>query len=611
MVQQKEQGVSAAEFLFPSDLERTEKKINRILLVGSCLTALYFEQFKIRHPETAFDYIPYNFVSSLPPKPPSPVESYDLQYVQIPLRTLLSDRVIEGFHFNEPGFAETILEDAKNLLDVMLSAAMVYNESHGLLTFVSNFIVPQMSSASSLRGKGGSRDLVTIVHHLNDYLNERVETYKNAYVLDVDSVASAVGKRYVLDDVVYFYSHGGVTFQDWDDFGAIARNEPIPPLETVYPIKRDEFLDAAYRQIVTSYRTVNQVDQVKAVIFDLDNTLWRGQLAEHYRPDVQPWPRTDGWPLGVWEAIHYLRARGILVAICSKNDYETVKQRWDDVVNPKFVSLEDFASLKINWQPKAENIAAICKEFNIKPKSVVFVDDNPVERAAVASAFPDLRVMGGNPYLTRRILLWSAETQIAQLTAESERREDMIRGQIVREETRSAMSREEFLASLECRVAFKYITDTAQSEFARALELTNKTNQFNTSGKRWAFKEVADFLKEGGQLLAFTVQDKFTDYGLVGVLFLKKSEIVQYVMSCRVLGMEVEEFVVAEAVALVRKAHGNVRVTASVHELPDNTPCRDVYLRVGFREDWVSEGIHYYILDEGKNPKAASHIKAL
>ncbi|MFT8472912.1 HAD-IIIC family phosphatase [Acetobacter persici] len=611
MVQEVEQGMSAAEFLFPSDLERTEKKIDRVLLIGSCLTALYFEQFKARYPETAFDYIPYNFVSILPPQPPSPVEGYDLQYVQIPLRTLLSDRVIEGFRFNEPGFAETVFEDAKNLLDVMLSAAMVYNKSHGLLTFVSNFIVPQMSSASSLRGKGSQRDLVTLVHRLNDYLNERVETYKNAYVLDVDAVASAIGKRHILDDVIYFYSHGGVAFQDWDDFGAIARNEPIPPLETVYPVRREEFLDAIYRQIVTSYRTVHQVDQVKAVIFDLDNTLWRGQLAEHYRPDVQPWPRTDGWPLGIWEAIHYLRARGILVAICSKNDYETVRQRWEDVVNPGFVFLEDFASLKINWQPKAENIAAICKEFNIKPKSVVFVDDNPVERAAVASAFPDLRVMGGNPYLTRRILLWSAETQIAQLTAESERREDMIRSQIEREETRSAMSREEFLASLDCRVAIKYITDTAQPEFARALELTNKTNQFNTSGKRWAFKEVADFLKDGGQLLAFNVQDKFTEYGLVGVLYLKNSEIVQYVMSCRVLGMEVEEFVVAQAVAHVRKAHGNVRVTASVHELPDNTPCRDVYVRAGFREDWVSEGIHYYILDEGLNPKMGAHIKGV
>ncbi|MCX2561715.1 hypothetical protein OQ252_09945 [Acetobacter farinalis] len=185
----------------------------------------------------------------------------------------------------------------------------------------------------------------------------------------------------------------------------------------------------------------------------------------------------------------------------------------------------------------------------------------------------------------------------------------MIRSQIEREETRSAMSREDFLASLECRVAFKYITDTAQPEFARALELTNKTNQFNTSGKRWTFKEVADFLKEGGQLLAFTVQDKFTEYGLVGVLYLRNTEIVQYVMSCRVLGMEVEEFVVAEAVAHVRKTLGEVRVTASVHDLPDNTPCRDVYARAGFREDWVSEGIHYYILDEGQSSRQAPHIK--
>ncbi|MFT8468539.1 MAG: HAD-IIIC family phosphatase [Acetobacter syzygii] len=604
------QGLSDADFLFPPDLEVTPVKIEKVLLVGSCLTALYHEQLQARHPETKFDYIPYNFVSVLPDAPPSPTSDYDFQYLQIPLRSVLSDRVIWGFRFNEEGFTKTILQDAYSVIDAMLSSAMIYNERHGLLTFVSNFIVPQMSTASSMYERGSNNDLTTIVQRLNDYLNEKVASYKNAYLLNIDAVASTIGKRYILDDLVYFYSHGAVTYQDWDDFGSIARNEPIPPLETVYPVKKDAFLDAIFRQMVTAYRTTKQVDQVKAVVFDLDNTLWRGQIAEHYRPEAQPWPRTDGWPLGLWEAIHYLRARGILVAICSKNDYDYVKTRWDDVIEPKLISLDDFSSVKINWTPKAQNISEICKEFNIKPKSVVFVDDNPVERAAVASALPDVRVIGGNPYLTRRILLWSAETQIARMTEESGKREEMIRGQIEREETRSTMDRSEFLASLNCEVSFINITSTDQPEFGRTLELTNKTNQFNTNGQRWSFENIADFLKAGGKILAFKVKDKFTEYGLVGVLYLKGTEITQYVMSCRVLGMEVEEFVVAEAVKLLRSARsGETDITATIKETPDNTPCREVYLRAGFRETAKQEGVRQFILDGDEVPMLPLHIK--
>ncbi|OAG75567.1 HAD-superfamily phosphatase subfamily IIIC/FkbH domain protein [Acetobacter malorum] len=167
------QGLSDADFLFPSDLEVTPVKVGNVLLVGSCLTALYHEQLQARHPETKFDYIPYNFVSVLPEAPPSPASEYDFQYLQIPLRSVLSDRVIWGFRFNEEGFTKTILQDAYSIIDAMLSSAMIYNEQHGLLTFVSNFIVPQMSTASSMYERGSNNDLTTIVQRLNDYLNEK------------------------------------------------------------------------------------------------------------------------------------------------------------------------------------------------------------------------------------------------------------------------------------------------------------------------------------------------------------------------------------------------------------------------------------------------------
>jgi FkbH-like protein len=277
-----------------------------------------------------------------------------------------------------------------------------------------------------------------------------------------------------------------------------------------------------------------------------------------------------------------LRARGILVSICSKNDFATVERDWDNVVQPAFIKLSDFVVPKINWRTKAENILEICRELSIKPKSVVFVDDNPVERAAVQAAIPDIRVIGANPYLTRRILLWAPETQVARLTDESSRREEMMRSQIVREQERTQLSRPEFLQSLNCRVEFLHVYGSEQPEFSRVVELVNKTNQFNTTGARWTLAEISGFIGGGGDVIAFRVVDRFTDYGLVGVLFCQGHEILQFVMSCRVLGMDVELAAVNYAVTIMRAKHGGGAVAARLVETKDNSPCRDVFARAGF-----------------------------
>src|ERR1019366_4237781 len=157
----------------------------------------------------------------------------------------------------------------------------------------------------------------------------------------------------------------------------------------------------------------------------LDDTLWRGQIAEHYETGVN-WPVIHGWPTGIWEAVQHLLSRGILTAICSKNDESLVRERWDRAVQFGWLTLEDFTFVKINWLPKAENIEAIIRQANLTSKSVVFVDDNPVEREAVRSSIPGIRVIGSNPYATRRILLWSSETQVLTLSEESVRRDEMI-----------------------------------------------------------------------------------------------------------------------------------------------------------------------------------------
>jgi FkbH-like protein len=601
--------LSAAEFLFPKDLRVTPTGIKNVLLIGSCLTALYHVTFKREHPETKFDYIVFNYAAKFPQNPPSKAEDYDFIYLQLPIRSVVTDRVVTGGRLNHPNFLNEVYADGCNVIDAMLESGLTYNKSFGIPAFVSNFIVPQMDASLSVDGRRGEMDLAELIRRLNAYLSEAVARHKNVYLCDVDALASSVGKRFFLDDVFGFYTHGAVFEQDGLDLSPHARIEPVPHISTFYESKKQEFLDAVYEQAVSTYRSVRQLDQVKAVVFDLDNTLWRGQLAEDYRPGKGNRPPPAPWQNGLREAVHHLRARGILVAISSKNDFDMVKDHWADVVtDPNFLKMEDFASVKINWRPKAENISEICAEFNIKPKSVVFVDDNPVEREAVRSALPGIRVIGSNPYLTRRILLWSAETKPAVLTEESVKREESIRGQIVREEKRASLSREDFLKSLNCRMSFTFVTSADQPEFARVLELTNKTNQFNTTGKRWTSAEAAAFFESGGEILAFRVQDKFADYGLVGAIYATARTILQFVMSCRVMGMEIEQAGLASMVNRIRLG-GASDIGAVLLETADNSPCRQVFGDAGFKVREQNDKQTIFVLPGGETLSPPIHIE--
>lgn len=587
-----------SDFMFPKELAVSKTNFNRILFIGSCLTEHYLRYWKIHRPDIEYDFILYNNLGQFPEKPPRAFADYSLQYVQIPLRSILTDTVVDMARFSKGDFASEVFERACSLLEMMVDKALTYNRESGLLTLVSNFVVPQGRAAPSLGDQYTLKDLSHVVELLNRKLSEILQRFKNAYVADANAIAATIGKGGFLDDTIYFFAHGSTIFPDWPGHenrpGWTApepgRIEPVPSLAEILPVTNTDYFDAIFGQIESTYRTVNQIDQVKVVIFDLDNTLWRGQIGDHYVPGGA-WPYSDGWPLGIWEAIHHLRARGILVAICSKNDEALVRERWSNAVNPPFLAMEDFVATQINWSPKAENIAIILKQLNLTAKSAVFVDDNPVERAACAEAHPGLRVIGSNPFMTRRILLWSAETQVARLTDESVRREGMIKAQIERDNEAQGQGREAFLMGLGTEVELIAVENENQNEYSRVVELVNKTNQFNTNGKRWQNTELNAFIAAGGQIRAFKVKDRFADYGLVGVVLLTRHEIVQFVMSCRVLGMDVETAVLRQLVDSMRSEDSSMPITGTISETDSNLPCRDLYTRGGFLPEPGQSGV--------------------
>ncbi len=573
------------QYRAPTDLQHNPTRLRRVLLVGACILDAWKSPIEALPDGCACERVLFNNLTTLPPQPELPLSEYDLQIVSIPFRSVVPENSAMRLPYTNATAWEQLFDECCGRLGLLLEGAMRWNVEGGMLTFVSNFLLPQQNAMGRLMPRYDLRNPVHFTERLNQHLVELLGQYSNTHLLDADGIAATFGRKYIQDDSVCVSSHNSL-LNDWDHPLDQARIHKPEPLSRLYSLRTDEFIRAIWAELVASFRTVRQVDGVKMVVMDLDDTMWRGVIAES---ESITGLEFEGWPLGVTEALVFLKRRGVMLAIVSKNEEEVIRRVWPQAMGGR-LELDDFAFVRINWKTKAENIREIVAAANILPTSVVFVDDNPVERAAVTAELPGVRAIGADPYYTRRILLWSPEAQVAVVTDESSRRTEMIQQQVKREGARKTMSRAEFLAGLNVRVRLVEIDGPQHPNFPRVLELINKTNQFNTNGRRWTQEALVSAIGDGThRVWAFFVRDVYTEYGLVGVIVFGHDEIEQFVMSCRVLGMDVE-VAVLQHLAARRSAVLEAPLTATIVETPANMPCRDLYARSGFSHEgglWV------------------------
>jgi FkbH-like protein len=565
------------EFRAPLDLAVTQTIVRRALVVGSCFAEGFSWSIGKIFPGAEADFLLFNNAGESP-APPRPVAEYDFQVTVLPLRTVMPQGLFAGLRWNDQQtFAERLLWSEETLRH-MLEASHSLNAEHNLTTFTSNFLCPQSNSMGRLLPYNDPRNPAWYVRRLNDIVAEFCAARPNAYLLNADELASHIGRRHVQDDIVVINSHGAY-IDDWDVRFDQDRLHPPKPLKEDLDLRIADFIDGLWAEVRAMVRSLRQQDSIKIVICDLDDTLWRGVLAEEaeIRPEV-----AEGWPLGVIEALSFLKRRGVLLAIASKNSEERIRDLWPSVIGNR-LPLSSFATIKINWDSKAENVDAILREVNLLPRNALFIDDNPAERSLVQEAFPEIRTLGADLYSVRRILMWAPELQAGEITEESARRTEMVQSQIEREKTRTTMSREEFFESLNVRIEQFSIGSVRHPGFARAFELINKSNQFNTTGMRWSQEQVERYFEAGGSFEAFRVEDRFTDYGLVAVAILMTNRLEQFVMSCRVIGLDVE---LAAIGSLARTTLADYdEFAGNFAETQQNVICRDLYARCGFRFD--------------------------
>jgi len=564
---------NGSRYRTPIDLQVTPDSRLRFLVVGGCLAQPFPDIAAMINPHFKGDFILLNNFDTFPEIPLEQIAQYDFQIIHIPLRSVLGNAYFQLP--DEVARHEEFLLQTQDYLGRYLANAVRLNSAHQLLTFVLGFMVPQQNPRGRFQPRYDVRNVMHFIERLNMFLAAEVAKLQSAHFVDVDQVSSSIGKKSVQDDTVWSFTHG-TTLSDGDLDHDLNRIQPPPAMQQHYSVRWLEFFEALLHEVFAMHRTLRQTDPVKLVAVDLDDTLWRGVAAEGTLGAI------EGWPMGFMETLIILKKRGLLLAIVSKNDEQFIRAKWHDIVQGQ-IALADFAAVKINFRSKAENLAEILQEINLRPQNVVMVDDNPVERAAVQAGVPGVRVLGSQLYYLKRVLLWAAETQQAVLTRESGQKTEMVQAQLLRESVRKKLSPTEFLQTLQLRVTLSVVRDPKNVHLSRALELFNKTNQFNTTGVRYTLAQCHQHFAAGGKLYVIQAEDRFTQYGLVGAAWVQQNCIEHLVLSCRALGLGIEEAFLAfignqlideKATTLV----GQMLVTEA------NLVCRQFYYRNGFSQ---------------------------
>lgn len=320
----------------------------------------------------------------------------------------------------------------------------------------------------------------------------------------------------------------------------------------------------------------------KVIVCDLDNTLWGGVAA-----DDGPHAIKLGAPDPVGEcfyafqtALKALRSRGILLAICSKNDEKFALSVIED--HPAMaLRKSDFVAWRINWKDKVENLLGLAEDLNLGLDSFVFLDDSPQEREQIRQILPQVYTpdLPSSPSDFAPFLSSLACFETVALGREDFARTDAYQAERRRKESLDLSGDvNNWLQSLEIKVQ---AAPLQQESLIRAAQLLNKTNQFNLSLRRMDEKSFWDWATEPDNFaFVFHVSDRFGDSGLTGLTTVSRigveAQIVDFVMSCRVMGKKIEEALLGYTVAQAL-AGGAARVIAPPVDGPRNAPAREFF----------------------------------
>jgi FkbH-like protein len=410
-------------------------------------------------------------------------------------------------------------------------------------------------------GYGGrAGGAVALVREINAWI--RSELPEDACFVDLEAISAAAGHE---------------AFYDLRGYGWTKQ-----PFSTPGVCRLAQHLWAGIRALTTGPK--------KALVVDLDDTLWGGVVGELGPLGIELGESPEGEAFRAFQQhLRGLRERGVLLAVCTKNNPADAREPFR--ANPRMLlSLDDFAAFDASWDPKPDGLRRIAASLRLGLDSLVFFDDNPAEREHVRQALPDVEVVDApaDPADYLRALQEGLWFESAAFTAEDWKRADRYAAEQRRREAEvSAPSVDDYLSSLEMEAVAEPIAD---ANLARVVQLLGRTNQFNLTTRRHGAEDVRRLLRSPRSLgLALRLQDRFGDYGLICAILAEPwpredgaLRIDTWLMSCRAIGRTVEDCGLnLLAGAATRMGHriliGEYVPTAK------NNQVADLYTRFGFR----------------------------
>jgi FkbH-like protein len=324
----------------------------------------------------------------------------------------------------------------------------------------------------------------------------------------------------------------------------------------------------------------------KCLVLDLDNTCWGGVIGDD---------GLDGISIGTETAISEaytsfqqyakeLKDRGITLAVCSKNDFDNAKEGFSHP--DSILRFDDFTSFKANWDPKHQNIMSIAEEINIDIESLVFIDDNPAERALVFSQIPSVSVpdVGGDVVDFIEYIDRNGYFEPITLSADDINRNKYYEGNKKRlMEQITFQSYDDFLVSLKMTAEIKNFSSVYLD---RITQLTNKTNQFNLTTKRYTAGEIEKISSNDQYIKIYgKLEDKYGDNGLISIIIGrldgKLCHMDLWLMSCRVLKRDME-FAMLDVIVKHCRQNNISDIIGYYYKTTKNNMVANLYKTFGF-----------------------------
>jgi len=412
--------------------------------------------------------------------------------------------------------------------------------------------------------ENSNRAVNTAIENYNNNLMQLSETYSNLKVIDFSGFCNNYQPSNLIDWKFYYISQMQLNPKLIGDFNNWIQKE-IAAIEG----KRK-----------------------KCLVLDLDNTLWGGILGEDGIIGIQIGNTYPGNAfLDFQNNLLELSKNGVILTVCSKNNEQDVEEAWNR--NPFLqIKKEQLAAWRINWNNKADNIAELAQELNIGLDSMVFIDDNPAERELVKQMLPMVETpeFPKQPYMLYDFFekISTDYFQIYKLTNEDKGKLEQYKANAERASFQKVFaSFDDYLKSLDIVLD---IQELNSMNLSRIAQLTQKTNQFNLTTKRYTEEDITIFASQGAKIYSIGVSDKFGDSGITGVAIatIDKTKntafIDSFLLSCRILGKNVEA-VFLNYVLQQLKNIGVLHVTSAFIPTAKNNQTSDFYEKNNFSLD--------------------------